>query len=170
MYNNGVNNIGHFNFGVRNIGWFNYGDHNIGYFNHGSYNIGVFNVGFSRNKSLKSKSDEIWYAVRSNLHVTKHYTGLSGIITSSGYIKYDVPLYMFNKKSTWTMGIWNKSKARQVLRTKICCDFCDFIEYKDINTPQDKWNKLSEDNKNEILSLPNFNAKIFEQITGIKVK
>lgn len=36
-------------------------------------------------------------------------------------------------------------------------------------TRQEWWNNLSDNNKNEILSLPNFDADIFKQITGIDV-
>lgn len=35
---------------------------------------------------------------------------------------------------------------------------------------QNKWHNWSEENRSAFTSLPNFDAKIFEEITGVKVK
>lgn len=39
----------------------------------------------------------------------------------------------------------------------------------EVKNRQEWWDNLSEEDKNEVLSIPNFDPRIFEEITGIKV-
>ena len=103
-------------------------------------------------------------------------------------------IYLFNTPSDWTYRDWLNSNARYLL-TLIPGDVLKYVWYKDM-TDEEKaahpeaettggylkevrmtaeirqawWNSLSDCDKKTILSLPNFDAAIFKEITGIDVK
>ena len=98
---------------------------------------------------------------------------------------------MFNKPSDWTYRNWLDSKARYLLN-KIVCNVVEWI-YSENMTDAEKeqhpehtttggylkildesecaqkwWDALSDQDREIIYSLPNFDLKIFEEVTGIK--
>lgn len=99
---------------------------------------------------------------------------------------------MFNKPSNWTFKDWLNSDARYLLNS-IPKDVTEWVWSSDMtdqekeahpehettggylkvldesNCAQSWWNNLSDNQKNIIKALPNFNAEIFEQITGVKI-
>ena len=100
---------------------------------------------------------------------------------------------MFDKESNWTISDWSHSNACYIM-SDIPCTYSNFIwesdmsdeekenhpEYKTIGgyvktfvaTDEDKqkwWDNLNKKDKDEVLSLPNFDADKFYQCTGIKV-
>ena len=99
---------------------------------------------------------------------------------------------MFNKPSNWTYRDWLSSDARYIMSQIpknvvewICShDMCDeekiahpehettggylkILDEKDCG--QIWWNTLCEQKRNIIKALPNFDEKIFEVVTGIKI-
>ena len=88
---------------------------------------------------------------------------------------------------------WLDSDARYLLN-QIPCDVLEYVWFEDMTdekraehpeaevtggylkeshdskTVQDWWDTLSEEQKKVIKSLPNFDAKIFKEITGIEVE
>lgn len=112
---------------------------------------------------------------------------------SGGCFNTEQPkIYMFNKPSNWTLQNWYDSRARYLLNQ---IDDCT-LEYVwlDNMTNEEKaehpeakttggylkecttadnarkwWAGLDAADRNEILSLPNFNAEIFKKITGIDI-
>lgn len=161
-FNSGDCNSGDFNSGGRNSGNHNSGDFNSGNHNSGDYNSGDFNCG-NRN---------------------------SGIFNTDKRPK----IKMFNKESIWTYEDWYWSKAYSIMK-RIPFSHSAFISEKDMTykekechqeyktiggyikifniTSTDKqewWNALNDEDKKEILSLPNFDAEIFKECTGIDVK
>ena len=101
-------------------------------------------------------------------------------------------ILMFNKPSDWTYRNWLASKARHLLnqinhdllewvRSENMTDAekeqhpehtttCGYLKILDKSKCGQKWwDSLSYDDKMAVTSLPNFDAKIFEEITGIKV-
>ena len=99
---------------------------------------------------------------------------------------------MFNKLSDWTLQNWLDSRARYLLNQ---IDNCP-LEYVWVDTMSDEekaehpevkttvgylkerttadnarkwWAGLDAADRNEVLSLPNFNAEIFKKITGIDI-
>ena len=101
-------------------------------------------------------------------------------------------IMMFNKPSEWTFQMWLGSKARFIL-SHIPRNVVKWIESYDM-TDEEKtahpeyettggylkvldesecgqiwWNGLSDEDKEIIRSIPNFNPDIFYQCTGIKV-
>ena len=139
------------NSGNRNTGYRNSGDCNTGDYNKTNYSTGCFN--------------------------TQEQT-----------------ILMFNKPSVWTIGDWRNSKACIILnmmpknRLKWVTSYNMNDEEKELHpnykttggylkkievTTEDKqnwWNDLSESNRKEVLSLPNFDKDIFKEITGIDVE
>lgn len=148
-WNTGNRNAGDWNAGNYNTGSWNAGDWNAGDWNYSSFNSGCFNT--SEHKIL-----------------------------------------MFDEPSDWTYRDWLNSKAYWILfgMPKVvttwvyACDMTDEekaahpehvttggylkkLDEKDV--AQDYWNSLSENQKQIILSLPNFDKEKFYQCTGIRV-
>ena len=101
-------------------------------------------------------------------------------------------IYMFNKPTDWTFGWWFNCRARRLLNDIDDCQL-EYVYLPDM-TDEEKaahpeaettggylkerttadnarkwWAGLSADDRNVILSLPNFDAAIFKEITGIDV-
>ena len=101
-------------------------------------------------------------------------------------------IMMFNKPSDWTYQMWWASKARFLLSHIPRC-VVKWVESDDMTDEERKahpehettgsylkeldeperaqiwWNGLSDEDKEIIRSIPNFNPDIFYQCTGIKV-
>ena len=101
-------------------------------------------------------------------------------------------IMMFNKPSNWTYRDWANSEARCILnqigsylfKWVYSSDMTDkekeehpghkitgsYLKKLDESKSAQKWwDTLSNNDKKIITSLPNFDAKIFEEITGIKI-
>ena len=99
---------------------------------------------------------------------------------------------MFNKPSDWTFNDWRHSEAKSILDSVPnnvplwvrSDDMTDeekeqhpkyettggyLKEINDSKYVQGWWNNLSDHEKNIIKSLPNFDAEIFKEITGIDI-
>jgi hypothetical protein len=99
---------------------------------------------------------------------------------------------MFNKPSDWTYRDWFDSDARYILNRipknvvewvsseemsdeektvhpehKTTAGYLKVLDEKDCG--QVWWDGLSEYERNIIKSLPNFDAEIFETVTGVKI-
>ena len=174
--NSGYFNSGYYNCGSRNSGYYNSGcwnsgNHNSGYYNSGSANSGYYNSG-SANSGDWNSSD--------------HNNGCFNTAT--------IKIHLFNKPSDWTYKDWLSSRARRVMdcvpKNLAWVEFDQMTdeEKKAYPTaeitngylrkiPDDElaiirnewWARLSPDNKDEILKLPNFDAEIFKEITMIDV-
>ena len=167
-------NSGDWNSGNCNSGNRNSGDWNSGNWNSGNWNSGNWNSGNCNSGNCNSGD---WNA-----------TSFSG-----GCFNTEQPkIYMFNKPSNWTLQNWFDSRARYLLNR---IDDC-LLEYVwlDNMTDEEKaahpeaettggylkertaadnarkwWAGLNAADRNEILSLPNFNAETFKKITGIDI-
>ena len=166
--NTNSSNSGYWNSGNWNSGNRNSGDCNSGYKNSGDCNSGNRNSGYRNSGSWNSGN---WN---------------SGLFNSEENPK----LKMFNKMSDWTINDWNNSDARRIINT---CPYThyDFIDKSDMtdeekeNHPEyktiggfvkvfivtkkekeDWWNKLSDEDKDIIKSLPNFDFDIFRKCVG----
>ena len=175
-YNNGDYNSGSWNSGDWNIGSYNSGDWNSGYYNSGHYNSGHRNSGH-RNSGHWNSGD--W-------NKSDYNNGCFNTTKAN--------IYMFNKLSDWTYKEWVSCWARGILDGMPCRlrwlsademteeekehnkDYETTGGYlKELTNDEHKeavnewWRGLSEDEKQEVISLPNFDAGIFEEITGIEV-
>jgi hypothetical protein len=66
---------------------------------------------------------------------------------------------LFNRESSMTYEEWLDSKACSIM------SFCP----SEVSSRQNWWNKLYKDKQSAIMGLPNFDAGIFKEITGIDV-
>lgn len=145
-WNTGDFNIGYWNTGIRNIGSCNTGNSNTGYWNTGFRNIGNRNTGMFN---------------------TCNY--------SNGFFNTKEPtVNIFNVDSGMTASEFYKSKyyyalmSSQFILTKLVDDKLKSYTFKEACA--NWWAKMTDKNKEIIKSIPNFNAEIFKEITGIEVE
>lgn len=191
-YNEMINlcNVGKYNSAIQNIGDNNTGDRNLGDRNTGFVNIGVCNACYFNYGSSNTGDNNNGFC---NLGSFNRINGGFGcFLTDESQQK----MYFFNKPSDWTFADWCMSRARKILisyglGSKKYIRWKSYIymteKEKEANphwkkiggcltktdsycpTSQEWWNELCEDDKNEIMSLPNFDADIFYECTGIKI-
>ena len=157
--NSGNRNSGDWNSGNRNSGDWNSGNRNSGNRNSGDWNSGDWNKTSFSNGCFNTVSPKI---------------------------------YMFNKPTDWTLEHWLNCRARYLLNQIDDCPleyvwFDSMTDEEKAVHPEAKttggylkerttadnarkwWAGLSADDRNIIFSLPNFDAAIFKEITGIDV-
>jgi hypothetical protein len=167
IVNLGKDNTGLLNTGNRNTGYSNTGNRNTGYSNTGNRNTGDWNTG-NRNTGYSNTGD--W--------------------NTGGFCTGEKTIKLFNKESDWThekfknsnvfsllcqidtkMWVYENSMTNEEKEKypsyKTSGGYLKDIPYKEAF--QNKWHNWSEENKQEFKNLPNFDAEIFEEITGVKV-
>jgi len=163
--NSGYDNTGSLNAGDGNSGDYNNGSYNSGHRNYGSYNSGDFNLGDSNSGD--------W-----NL-----CNGGSGV-----FCTFSQEIYIFDQPSGLTLKNWRESEGYRVLsraRTTRWVPRMLMSLQERVSHPEYKlyggylksqnlkdacaelWEQLSEDEKNAVCAIPNFNEDIFNKITGI---
>ena len=182
--NSGNYNNGNYNSGYCNCGNCNTGDCNSGNCNTGDCNSGDCNSGDCNDGSHNSGNCNDGDCNSGDWNKTNFSSGCFNTEESK--------ILMFNKPSDWTIEDWRCSKAKELLNTIsynalkwICSD--DMTDEEKEQHPEyettggylkkrDKsecnqlwWGSLSDPEKNVIKSLPNFDAKIFKEITGIDI-
>jgi hypothetical protein len=169
IVNTGKACTGRCNSGNRNSGDWNSGDWNSGNRNSGDCNSGDWNSGDCNSGDWNKTS------------------------FSNGCFNTVSPkIYMFNKPTNWTLEHWLNCRARYLLNQIDDCPleyvwFDSMTDEEKAAHPEAKttdgylkerttadnarkwWAGLSADDRNIIFSLPNFDAVIFKEITGIDV-
>ncbi len=155
--NSGGNNTGSCNSGENNIGMCNAGENNIGMCNAGNDNIGDWNTGFRNFGSF-------------NTGMFNKANGTCGVFCTTD----DSEIRLFNKPSGMSLNEIKKTVYWKALTQS------DFKLYQDSRCANNAdrykeacalwWENTTEENKAIILSMPNFDADIFEEITGIRVR
>ncbi len=171
--NSGNWNSGNWNSGDRNSGNRNSGDRNSGNWNSGDWNSGNWNSG-NRNSGDWNSGD--WNSCS---------------YSSGCFNTIEHKMFLFNKLSDWTYHDWIRSDARRVLsriphrhlkqvsydsmsdtekeanpEVKTTGTFLRMVDNPDV---QNWWRSISDEDKEAILSIPNFNKAIFKEITGVDV-
>ena len=189
LCNTGNRNTGDCNTGNRNTGDWNTGNRNTGDCNTGNRNTGDWNTG-DRNTGDRNTGD--WNT--GNRNTGNRNTGdWNKSSFNTGCFNTEEPkIMLFNKPSDMTYREWLDSDARYLLNQipKNVVEWIyssDMTEEEKIAYPTHKatggylkvldesecgqlwWGSLSEHNKNIIKAIPNFDAAIFEQCTGIKI-
>ena len=120
----------------------NSGSHNSGWYNSGNYNSGFFNSDepYVRmfNKMTKKKMNEINIPSWCNLNLTV-------------WVSHDTAT--------------EKEKEEHKTEIKTSGGFLKTLDYKE--AWRVAWDKASKEEHKELLKLPNWNNKVFEEITGI---
>jgi hypothetical protein len=195
--NTGENNKGYSNSGNRNSGYWNSGDWNSGDSNSGNWNSGNSNSGNSNSGDSNSgnRNSGYWNSGDWNSGNSNSGDSNSGYSNSgdrnSGNFNSTTPdtIRCFNKdvdRETWEQAdkpqfIYNVNPNIWVDESDMTDDekkeFSKFhdrggylktIEYKE--AWKIAWDEASEEDKTLLSKLPNFDADVFEEITGINVK
>ena len=172
--NTGDRNTGDRNTGDRNTGNWNTGDCNTGNCNTGNCNTGNWNTG---NCNTGNCNTGDWNSVSFS----------SGIFNTK-----ESKILMFNKPSDWSYRDWLNSYARYLLNM-IPKKVVEWIWSGDMTNEEKErhpeyettggylkvldesecaqvwWDGLSDDDKQAVMNIPNFDKDIFEEITGIKM-
>ena len=183
-WNSGNRNSGNRNSGNRNSGNWNSGDWNSGDWNSGNRNSGDCNSGDCNSGNRNSGNCNSGNRNSGDWNKTSFSNGCFNTVSPK--------IYMFNKPTDWTFEQWLNCRARYLLNQIEDCP----LEYVWFDTMTDEekavhpeaettggylkerttadnarkwWAGLSADDRNIIFSLPNFDAVIFKEITGIDV-
>ena len=182
--NSGDSNSGNRNSGNWNSGNWNSGDWNSGNRNSGNSNSGDCNSGNCNSGDWNSGDWNSGNCNSGNWNATSFSNGCFNTVSPK--------IYMFNKPTDWTLEQWFNCRARRLLNEIDDCPL-EYVYLSDM-TDEEKaahpeaettggylkecttadnarkwWAGLSADDRNVILSLPNFDAAIFKEITGIDV-
>ena len=176
-WNTGNWNAGHWNTGDFNTGDFNTGNCNTGDWNTGECNAGHWNTGHCNtgNRNAGDCNTGDWNKSSFN---------------AGCFNTVEQKIMLFNKSSDMTYREWLESDARWLLNQipkNVVVYESDMSDEEKAEHPtyettggyikvmeksesgQLWWNDLPDDKKAVIKSLPNFDAGIFEQCTGIKI-
>jgi hypothetical protein len=185
--NTGNRNTGDWNTGNRNTGSCNTGDWNTGNCNTGSCNTGDWNTGYCNtgNRNTGDRNTGDYNTGNRNAGDWNKCDYSNGFFNTLE----DKDIMIFNKRSCLSASQFINSKYYGAL-TSVPLILTQWIEYTEEEKKQSKekemiggylkeysykeacadwWERMSEGNKEIIKSIPNFNAKIFKEITGIEV-
>ena len=182
--NSGNRNSGNCNSGDWNSGNCNSGDWNSGNRNSGDWNSGNWNSGNCNSGDCNSGDWNSGNRNSGDWNATSFSNGCFNTVSPK--------IYMFNKPTDWTFERWFNCRARRLLSDIDDCQL-EYVYLSDM-TDEEKaahpeaettggylkerttadnarkwWAGLSADDRNVILSLPNFDSAIFKEITGVDV-
>jgi hypothetical protein len=188
-WNSGNRNSGNWNSGNRNSGDWNSGNRNSGNWNSGNRNSGDWNSGNRNSGDWNSgnRNSGNWNSGNRNSGDWNNTNFSNGCFNTQ-----EPKILLFNKPSDWTYRDWLNSDARYILN-QIPRNVVEWVYSSDMTEEEKKsypsyettggylkildekdcsqiwWDGLSSEYRNIIVSLPNFNAEIFEKCTGIKI-
>ena len=179
-WNSGDWNSGNRNSGNRNSGDCNSGSRNSGDCNSGNWNSGDWNSGDCNSGDCNSGN---WNS--GDWNKTNFSNGCFNTVEPT--------IFLFNKPSDWTFRKWRSSDARWVLSgMPVSGSMLEYVYLENMSEKEKAehpeaattggylkvlkknesrqiwWDGLSDSSKKAVMSLPNFDKSIFEEITGIK--
>ena len=167
-WNTGYCNTGHCNTGSRNTGNENTGDRNTGNENTGDRNTGDRNTGDRNTGDWNSTnfSSGIFNSVEQPLYIFNLPTKISrNEIRNHKGIK----ILDWNFENSWWIYSENMSDEEKSIHPEheATGGYLKTVDFK----PACKmmWDKLSDDEKQCVKEIPNFNAEVFKEITGIEI-
>ena len=183
-WNTGDFNTGDFNTGNRNAGDWNTGDFNTGSCNTGDWNTGECNTGECNTGHCNTGNRNTGDCNTGDWNKSSFNAGCFNTVEQK--------IMLFNKSSDMTYREWLESDARWLLN-QMPKSVVEWVYESDMSDEEKAehqtyettggyikvmeksesgqlwWNDLPDDKKAVIKSLPNFDAGIFEQCTGIKI-
>lgn len=183
-YNSGNFNSGDFNGGDKNSGNWNSGNLNSGDNNSGNCNTGVKNSGDFNSGNFNSGNNNSGNWNSGDWNKCNFSNGCFNTVDSQ--------IYLFNKPSEWTYWDWRNSMAYVIL-SRIPNNLLEYVTWKDMTNEEKNlypeaevtggylkklnkfecnikwWRDLSDEEKDIITSIPNFDKEIFKEITGIDI-
>ena len=182
-YNSGDYNSGDCNSGDRNSGNCNSGNYNSGDCNSGDYNSGDYNSGDCNSGNYNSGNYNSGDYNSGNWNSTNFSTGFFNSIEQPLYA-FDKPLDVdrdtFNdnigmKAMIWKFEneywIYSENMTEEEKKThpeyELTGGYLKTVSFKTACSMM--WNNMTDDEKEAVKQLPNFDGKIFKKITGIKI-
>jgi hypothetical protein len=145
-WNSGDRNSGNWNSGYGNSGDRNSGNGNSGNWNSGNWNSGIFNTNEPKMRAFNKDSDMTYSEFRAKF----------------GYEDIQLPLNEWRDKSNMT-----DEEKKSVEGWETMGGYLKTLGYKEAWAAG--WAKATDEQKKWYKSLPNFDADIFFEITGIKI-
>ena len=186
LVNTGKDNIGRGNTGNENTGNRNAGDRNTGNENTGNENTGNRNAGDRNTGNRNTGERNTGNENTGDWNSTDFSTGC--------FNTKEEKIRLFNKRSKWTYRDWRCSSARDLMCDCPCIKtvwisekymtdsekeenptwectggYLKTVEATD-KDKQEWWDNLDDEEREEVMRLPNFDKEIFKKITGIEVK
>ena len=150
-YNTGDCNTGNYNTGDRNTGYRNTGDCNTGNYNTGMFNICSYSAGFFCTEEPKARI----FDIETDMTVSEFYNS-----------KY----YRLLVKHNFTLTEWvtyTEEEKKANKEKELIGGYLKKYTFK--GACKIWWDKYSDKEKAEFLTIPNFNKAKFKKITGIEV-
>ena len=190
--NTGYRNTGYWNTGNCNTGDRNTGNCNTGNWNTGNCNTGSCNTGNCNTGNWNTGDGNTGYWNTGNCNTGDRNTGdwNKSSFNTGCFNTIESNILLFNRPSPWTYRDWLDSEARDLLNS-IPRKVVEWVYSKQM-TEEEKaqnssyettggylkvldesdsailwWKGLSENDKAVIKAIPNFDAEIFKEITGI---
>lgn len=160
--NSGDCNLGNCNSGNCNSGNRNSGNCNSGSWNSGSYNSGDCNSG-SRNSGSCNSGD----CNSGFFNSDEPYVRMFNKMTDKKRCDIDIPSWCYFDLTVWVSHdtATEEEKLKHKTEIEVCGGFLKPINYKD--AWRLAWNRASVDEHKQLFKLPNWDNKVFEEITGI---
>jgi PPE-repeat protein len=155
-YNSGDYNSGNYNSGDRNSGNYNSGDYNSGNYNSGDYNSGNYNSG-DYNSGLFNTNEPNMRLFNKQTKLRRKDPRIQAVIGIGPKFKEWIN---FENMKPEEKAAWPKAET--------CGGYLKDIPYKEawLNF----WVNSTAETRKKFTSLPFFDNKIFQEITGIDVK
>ena len=171
LFNSGDRNSGDRNSGDRNSGDWNSGNSNSGYWNSGNFNSGSFNSGNSNSGKWNSGywnkcngSNGVFCTIEPTIKIFDKDTNM----TLEEFIKSKYNKALCSVELKLTEWIWyTEEEMKEYDDKKATKGYLKNYTYKEACA--NWWSELTEKNRKIIMSIPNFDADKFEEITGIKI-
>ena len=170
-WNTGSRNTGDCNTGSRNTGDWNTGDRNTGDWNTGSCNTGDWNTG-SRNTgdwntgdwNSTNYSTGFFNSVEQNIFLFNKPTSMS---RDEIHSLKGIQILNWNFENSWWIYSVNMSDDEKKSNPKYetTGGYLKTVDFK--TACKMMWENLSENERQEVMKLPNFDSNIFYEITGI---
>ena len=169
--NSGNWNRGDWNSGYRNSGDWNSGNSNSGYWNSGNFNSGSFNSGNSNSGKWNSGywnkcngSNGVFCTIEPTIKIFDKDTNM----TLEEFIKSKYNKALCSVELKLTEWIWyTEEEMKEDDDKKATKGYLKKYTYKEACA--NWWSELTEENREIIKSIPNFDKEKFYEITGIKI-
>ncbi len=156
--NSGNQNSGHFNSGDRNSGDRNSGHVNTGNFNSGNRNSGNFNSGNFNSGDFNSGA----------FCTDEPYARLFNKTTNKKIGEIEFPDFLYFKLTEWVEeGYMSDQEKINHPACKTTGGYLKTYDYKEAF--RKSWDAAPDEDRKKLFALPNFDAEIFKEVSGIDV-
>lgn len=164
-HNSGDFNSGNHNSGNYNSGYSNSGNHNSGRFNNGHHNSGHYNSGDGNSGYRNSGHYNSGNCNSGHFNTTAPTVRMFNRDTGLQHNEINLPLIRLPLTEWVSAADMTNQQKQDNPGYDICGGFLLQRSYKEAWAVV--WQELSAAERQELLSLPNFDAAIFKEITGI---